>query len=136
MSRRARWGEYVATVASGVLSLLGLRKSGAAAQAAPSSSVPSAPLPLAEAEQLSLRLLRQVMEYEQTLFGRARRAGKDERALARARAYHLAGHDDLPETVRLPAADALAALDHGDRTAAAQAVALLSTAVRTQSHRP
>jgi hypothetical protein len=90
------------------------------------------PHPLGDAERLSLRLLRHVMAYDQAVFGRARPVDGHDRAAVRARAYNLAAHDDLPEVVRVAAADALAALDHADRTASDQAVAVLSTAVREQ----
>jgi hypothetical protein len=89
-------------------------------------------LVVGSAARLSLRVLRGVMVYEQAVFGPLGPGYEERRAAARAEAYRMAAHDDLPEPVRRAAADALAALDHRDRTSGVEAVALLSSTVRAQ----
>jgi hypothetical protein len=83
------------------------------------------------AGRLSLRVLRLVTAYERAAFGPHRGDGG-----ARAAAYLLAAHDDLPEPVRRAAAAALAAIDHHDGPAGDRAVAVLSTRVREQAPGP
>ncbi|MGW7268144.1 hypothetical protein [Streptomyces sp. NPDC054842] len=86
------------------------------------------------AEGIAHGVLVQVAAYEAAVFPRSGPSGvsPEERAARRSLAYRMAAVDEVPESVRKAAADALALLDRADRPAAEEALTELAAMVRRE----
>lgn len=89
-------------------------------------------------EGIAHGVLLHIFVYEAAVFPRSGPAGvtSEERMARRTIAYRMAALEEVPRRVREAAADALAALDEGDRTRSEEALAQLAGAVRQEYARP
>ncbi|MDX2862357.1 hypothetical protein, partial [Streptomyces scabiei] len=86
------------------------------------------------AEGIAHGVLIHVTAYEAAVFPRTGPHGvsSEEREARRTIAYRMAALDEVPQRVRVAAADALALLDRTDREGAEEALARLATTVRLE----